>query len=511
MMKKYYLCAVALLLLPICIIALPQGNTAGSGTYDSPSGEYTYVTTGAGTATSPYYSNITAFESSNELVTIQSALEGYVMTEISGNSFKACTGMTDLVLPVTLKTIGVGAFANCSTLEKVYFLGDRPNIGAGVFPSGVEICHLAGTSGWDPQTSVMPLYTYSGGGCSFTYYVINGEATVFSYVSGTDIVIPSYLPADGTNVPVTTIGNGSFKDNSTITSVSIPDTVKIIGVRAFYYSLAIGSSQLTTVILSSNLKVVCDEAFRMCIAMTDVDLHNVEYLGFEAFRMCYSLTDVVIPDSVTVLCDGAFRVCTSMVSLTIGSGVTDIPDNAFDHCQSLESVDIRGHIKSVGEYAFFNVVNLTSVLENISLPDVETIGASAFYGCINLSNVFLGNSLMEIRSNAFYECRSLPSLSLPASLEKVGDCAFYNCRNLDDIYFAGKMPEFGSNVFDSTDVTVHCTESNKASWSGFSGTLVVDSSGEINIAIIAAVIVIVIILVIAVLLIFRYRGKNKGE
>ena len=464
-MKRHHYFAA--LVVAVCLVALIFWIVIDDNTQEPPPGEYGYRTHGTGNPGDPYWCNIISFDSSEEFVTIQSALEGYPMTEISANSFGKCKGMTDLILPAALERIGAGAFSKCETLERIYFLGGAA-ISIDSLPNNIEIYVLPLIEDAPVKWNILPLHTYGGEGCFLTYYVLNGEATIHSLISGKNVVIPSTLPADGTNVPVTAIGNEAFR-NSSIRSIDIPDTVTVIGVRAFY-----GCHELEHAVLPSSLKKVCDEAFRECHVLNNVDLHQAEYIGFESFRMCYGFTEVIIPDSVMVMKEGAFRVCTQVVSLTIGSGITEIPDSAFDYYWSLENLEIRGKVTRVGHNAFFSPTNFMPKLERISLPYVETIGSSAFSGCINLKEVIVGDNLREIGSYAFRDCRSLSSLRLPASLEKVGDSAFYNARSLEDIYFEGKMPSFGNDVFAGIDVTVHCTAKYKNLWKGFEGNLIVD-------------------------------------
>ncbi|MBR0540851.1 MAG: leucine-rich repeat protein, partial [Clostridia bacterium] len=63
------------------------------------------------------------------------------------------------------------------------------------------------------------------------YTVSNNEATVTGYTGSlTDIDIPSALGG----YPVTKIGNSAFSGKTTLTSVTIPDSVLTIGNSAFY-------------------------------------------------------------------------------------------------------------------------------------------------------------------------------------------------------------------------------------------------------------------------------------
>lgn len=75
-----------------------------------------------------------------------------------------------------------------------------------------------------------------------------------------------------------------FKDSTTITSVTIPDNVTLIG----------------------------GQAFMGCTALTNVDLGSVQNIGPYAFKGCTALTEIVIPPSVTNIGVEAFRGCTSL-------------------------------------------------------------------------------------------------------------------------------------------------------------------------------------------------------
>ena len=76
----------------------------------------------------------------------------------------------------------------------------------------------------------------------------------FSYeydADGTGIVIAAYLgnastvevPASIDGTPIVEIGEGAFEGNSTLVSVDLPDSVEIIGVRAFAGCTALNSMQ----------------------------------------------------------------------------------------------------------------------------------------------------------------------------------------------------------------------------------------------------------------------------
>jgi uncharacterized repeat protein (TIGR02543 family) len=92
------------------------------------------------------------------------------------------------------------------------------------------------------------------------------------------------------------------------------------------------SSKLTTVSFASGS--VCASigicAFAYCSSLTSITLPNsVTTIGASAFAYCSSLTSITIPDSVTTIGDGAFYGCTGLTSITIPNSVTSIGGNAF--------------------------------------------------------------------------------------------------------------------------------------------------------------------------------------
>ena len=142
-----------------------------------------------------------------------------------------------------------------------------------------------------------------------------------------DLIIPN----DGS---ITTIGFARFSGQSSLTSITIPDSVTSIG----------------------------DEAFWECINLSNLSIGNgVTSIGPCAFQNCTSLTSVTIPDSVTSIGSSAFSGCTNLTIVTIGNGVTSIGEQAFSLCFSLTSITIPNSITSIGDSVFWRCTNLTNI------------------------------------------------------------------------------------------------------------------------------------------------------
>jgi hypothetical protein len=142
------------------------------------------------------------------------------------------------------------------------------------------------------------------------------------------------IPPTIEDLPVLEIGieafmgrayGGGWYPASNITSIVIPDSVRIIRSRAFYYARNISSlvipdsvvsiespsgdswsgafeamTNLTRVTLPDGLKVIPLNAFAACNRLISINLPaSLESIGSSAFDTCSELTDLIIPDSIT--------------------------------------------------------------------------------------------------------------------------------------------------------------------------------------------------------------------
>ncbi len=177
---------------------------------------------------------------------------------------------------------------------------------------------------------------------------------------------------------------------SSITSITIPSSVDMIGYGAFCNCF-----KLKTIDVSSNFcyKDIGDYAYR-------VDIDNI---GLETTEWYKSQ-----PDGLVYLGAVAYRLKTprKFSSITIKSGTERIGNNCFRRDES--------------EYSY---------LESVFIPSsVKSIGAAAFLGCWSLKSANIPENVTEIGARAFEGCAlAKNSLSLPANLKKLGFSAFRGC------------------------------------------------------------------------------------
>ena len=184
--------------------------------------------------------------------------------------------------------------------------------------------------------------------------------TAFSWCTSlTDITIPD---------SVTNIGQNPFKHCDKLISINVspehPDLATIDGVlfskpdkRLICYPCAYTDISYT---IPTGTLIIGDYAFNSCSTLTSIMIpDSVTSIGEFAFTNCSSLASVTIPDSVTSIGDGAFYSCSSLTSITIPESVTSIGDYAFDSCSSLTSITIPDSVTSIGKDAFAECPKIT--------------------------------------------------------------------------------------------------------------------------------------------------------
>jgi hypothetical protein len=163
-------------------------------------------------------------------------------------------------------------------------------------------------------------------------------------------------------------------------------------------------------------------AFLGCTSLTSITIPNsVTSIEDATFKDCVGLTSVTIPDSVTSSIGyQAFHRCTSLTSVSIGNSVTSIEHLAFADCTSLTNVTIPNSVTSIGEDAFISCSGLTG---SLTIPDsVTSIGAHAFSGCSGLTgSLTIPNSVTSIGEDAFISCSGLTSVTIGNSVTNIGE------------------------------------------------------------------------------------------
>ena len=336
-------------------------------------------------------------------------------------------------------------------------------------------------------------------------YAVEGGYLTFDKKTGTvtdcdSSVTKANIPHTIKGVTVTCIGGYAFNGCTSLTSVTIPNSVTSIVGYAFN-----GCTSLTSVTIPDSVTSIGEFAFHNCKSLTSVTIpSSVTSIDKYAFCYCGSLTSVTIPDSVTSIGYGAFINCKSLTSVTIPNSVTSIDKYAFSECTSLTSVTIPNSVTSIGRGAFSNCAALTGIwvtegnshyssdasgvlfskdkttlvqcpgtLAACTIPDsVTSIGEYAFYNCTSLTSVTFPDSVTSIGEYAFYNCTSLTSVTFPDSVTSIGKYAFCDCSSLTSVTIPDSVTSIVGSAFAGctslTNVTIPDSVTSIGDWA-FSG------------------------------------------
>ena len=180
---------------------------------------------------------------------------------------------------------------------------------------------------------------------SYKYYGTDGTSG-FSAIEVDGVELPNVVSAytfstTGEHIvkytlkDPTTIGAYSFYDCTSITSITIPDSVTSISSDAFYH----------------------------CKILTSVNIPtNVTSIDSYAFTYCEKIESIEIPDGVTTIKNQTFQNCFALADCTIGSGVTSIGNSAFLNCYALDNLTIKAtNPPSLGSNVFNNIQNVFTI------------------------------------------------------------------------------------------------------------------------------------------------------
>ena len=242
-------------------------------------------------------------------------------------AFSGCSSFTTVTLPVSVTTLGSHAFSSCGQLNAVTLspnwsmvegstspFTDNPRFTSVVIPEGMEVIP---SKAFDTCVSLTNV--------TFPDSVKNISSYAFyNCESLQDVSFPDSL---------ITIEYAAFSGCSSFTTVTLPVSVTTLGSHAFS-----SCGQLNAVTLSPNWSMVegSQSPFTDNPQLTSIVIpEGMKVIPAKAFDTCISLTSVTFPDSVKNIDAYAFYNCSSLPYVYISPDVTVIGSSAFGGCDAL--------------------------------------------------------------------------------------------------------------------------------------------------------------------------------
>ncbi len=414
------------------------------------------------------------------------------VTTVGGYAFQSCWALDSVTVGKAIQVIGDYAF-EATGLDSITFRGNAPLFGMYTF-------HAVTATAWYPagnDTWTEDIMQNYGGTINWVAY----DSIVTEGICGDNLV----WSFDADTGLLTISGTGAMYDYQN--SLDVMNVAPWAGL------------DVTGVVVESGVTYIGICAFRS-LPITSVSLPDtVTVIGNGAFDVCLSLSKIQLPEKLVTLGDGAFSGC-PLTELTIPASVSAIGNGTFSGCDALKTITFLGDAPSFGYSSFYNVTatvyyprssdgwtedvlqnyngnltwvayvptvasgicgdNLTWTLDAEGLltisgtgamhnyemygetpwnscgynvlcvlveEGVTTIGDSAFNGCGSAVSISLPSSLTEIGAWAFESCYALAQIDLPENLKKISHGAFSYCDSLTEITIPASVQEIGAAPF----------------------------------------------------------------
>lgn len=213
---------------------------------------------------------------------------------------------------------------------------------------------------WDWDTKTGATFTVTVAAATNTFFFDPTTGMITGY-NGTDTVV--VIPSKINGITVETIGHTAFRYSS-VTRVTIPDSVTFIS----------------------------DSAFAYCSNLTNISIPNsVTSIGSFAFEGCTKLESITLPSSLLTISEFLFYDCSQLTTIHIPDSVSSIRTYAFYNCGKLETIRIPVSVTSIGSYAFDDCPSSMTVTYSGSKKQWDAITKGSYNGV--LENHLVCNTL----------------------------------------------------------------------------------------------------------------------
>lgn len=170
-----------------------------------------------------------------------------------------------------------------------------------------------------------------------------------------------------------------------------------------------GDKDLKHYVIKTGTKIICDNAFTDCTFLSSISIPDtVEIIGHSSFCRCVNLKSIQIPNSVKRIKGECFWYCRELAQAYMPE-IDYIPEDSFVGCK-LEEFEIPPTVRILEKSCF-----ASCHFKEIVIPQyVKSIEKRSFYCCRNLETIKFESSFVEkIDEEAFKECDSIKHIYVP--------------------------------------------------------------------------------------------------
>ncbi len=321
-----------------------------------------------------------------------------------------------------------------------------------------------------------------------------------------DLIIPETYKG----IPVTAILENAFEYCNNIITISIPDTVTLIGTGALTscydleainirkiegnheakyssYDGALIREDMGTVYLEmfpkgkkgeytipNTVDSIRNKAFQYSYYLEKLIIsESVTYIAEQAFYRCPMLTEIEFlggGDKALTIADEAFVNTTVLKKITFPARLENITLSTLDACARLEQINVEadgtlyGSVDGMLTNADLDTILYCPVVRRGELvipAGVTAIGEGAFAGRTGITKVIISNKVTDIAKNAFAGCTGITSVEFVGGRNVdlyVGEGAFSGCTGINTIDIGGGTTLDEGDVVLGKSAFAGCTQ-----------------------------------------------------
>lgn len=359
----------------------------------------------------------------------------------------------------SVTSVGTNAFANCSNLDKVYFVGDQNKWSSIAWNSGNDALIDAPRSyvdSFDDIRTVSAQQAEHGSIALSDAYCIPG-----------DVITVTATPEVGYRLK-TILVNGSPIDGNSFTAETGVDYV--VTAEFEFYRDVIDSgtcgAALSWILYDDNVLYIYGAG-----DMYDYRYNNLNPPWYNYRRIIES---IFVDEGATSLGQNAFADLSALTSVELPDSLRHIGSYALSGCELLTSISFPAGIESIEGYVFGSTLDTLYYEGSIeNWLDIEFQNSRGILGWVEklyisgdaVENLVIPNGISTIPQYAFSYYYGLKSVVFPASLTSIGDEAFVGCDKCVYAEFLGNAPSIGVNTFSTSDDFVIYYHENTHGWS----------------------------------------------